>query len=166
VESSEDVTSELGSSDEHLVWRFALPEFGSEDTYAALAWRPREPRNWGRASGLVLSLGAAEEMRLTLELRTTTDNGDTVSWHHSVKVSDSQVLQALPWAQWRRRIADPRSGTQLRSGYGLEAFSDSGPTPEDLRRVTSLFFIATPEILEPGSAEEVQILELGVYGRR
>jgi hypothetical protein len=113
-----------------------------------------------------LRLGTAEEMRLTVELRTESEDGDTVAWHHSVKVNDQQRPLVLPWTQWRRRLADPRSGSRLRSGYGLEAFSDIGLTREDLRRVTSLFFIATPEILEPGSSEEVRILELGVYGRR
>jgi hypothetical protein len=146
------------------VWTFELPPLAGDDTYAALAWRPREAQDWSERSGLVTRLQSADEMRLTVEIRAETASGDTISWHHAVRAGEGRQSVALPWSQWRQRRSDPRSGSLSRSGEGLDALSDEGPTREDLRRVTGLFFIVTPEILEPGGREEVTIREIGVYG--
>jgi hypothetical protein len=164
VESSDDVSSELDTDGEQPVWTFELPAVGGDDTYAALAWRPREARDWSERSGLVANLQSEGEMRLIVEIRAETASGDTVSWHQSVRAGEGRQSVALPWSQWRQRRSDPRSGSLSRSGEGLDALSDEGPTREDLRRVTGLFFIVTPEILEPGGREEVTIREIGVYG--
>jgi len=164
VENSDDVSSELNTERERPEWSFALPAVGSDETYAALAWRPRAPENWSQRGGLVLQLEAAEAMRLIVEVRAETASGDTVSWYSSVKLDNEQRKLALPWFQWRQRYADPRTASRLRSGYGLRALSGRGPTPEDLRRVTGLFLIATPETLEPGSDERITVREVGLYG--
>ena len=164
VEGSADVSSELNTEGERPEWRFELPAVVADETYAALAWRPRAAADWSRRNGLVLQLEAAEAMRLLVEIRAETASGDTVSWYNSVKLDDEQRRLALPWFQWRQRYADPRTASRLRSGYGLRALSGSGPTPEDLRRVTGLFLIVTPEILEPGSNEEVTVREVSLYG--
>jgi hypothetical protein len=164
VENSDDVSSELNTERERPEWSFALPAVGSDETYAALAWRPRAPENWSQRGGLVLQLEAAEAMRLIVEVRAETASGDTVSWYSSVKLDNKQSKLALPWFQWRQRYADPRTASRLRSGYGLRALSRRGPTPEELRRVTGLFLIATPETLEPGSDERITVREVGLYG--
>ena len=163
-ESSADANSELNTDGERPEWRFDLPGDRSDESFAALAWRPRAPEDWSQKDGLVLRLESAAVMRLIVEVRAETASGDTSSWYNSVKVDDKQQKLALPWSQWRQRRADPRTGSRLRGGYGLKAATGRGPTPEDLHRVTGLFLIATPEILEPSSGERVTIREVGLYG--
>ncbi len=164
VESSDDVSSELSTDGERPEWSFELPAMGSDETYAALVWRPKDPEDWSQRDGLVLRLEAAKTMRLIVEVRAETAAGDTVSWYNSVKLDNERRTLALPWLQWRQRHADPRTTSRLRSGYGLRALSVRGPALEDLHRVTGLFLIATPEILEPGNGERVTVREVGLYG--
>jgi hypothetical protein len=164
VESSDNVSGELNTDGDRPVWTFELPAFGGDNTYAALAWRPRQVQDWSERNGLVADIESSEEMRLIVEIRAETESGATMSWHRSVRTGKGQQPLALPWSEWRQRRDDPRSGYLSSSGEGLDALSDEGPAREDLRRVTGLFLIVTPEILVPGDREEITIREIAVYG--
>jgi hypothetical protein len=164
AESSDDVSSVLDTDGERPEWSFELPEERTDETYTALAWRPRAPEDWSERDGLVFRLEAADEMRFVVELRAETADGETVSWYNSVKLDNERRTLVLPWFQWRQRSVDPRTASRLRRGYGLRALAGNAPAPEDLRRVTGLFLVVTPEILEPGSSERVTVREVGLYG--
>lgn len=143
--------------DEMTTWRFALEPDSIVDAFAAMAWRPQEPMDWSGAAGMVVDLRAAAPLRVNLEVRAYAADGTLESWVFSLKAGPRTEATAIPWARfrtpWGEDLSDVANADPRR------------PTGLDLRRVHGVFLVVTPSLLQEGSAVEIELWALGLYGR-
>jgi hypothetical protein len=136
-------------------WTFALAPDSNREAFAAMAWRPDPAMDWTDADGIVVDLRAAGPLRVSLEVRSTNDDGITESWAYSLKVDPERAAVAIPWhwfrRPWNEDLSDAENGAAKRPGA------------EDLGRVEGVFFIVTPAVLAPGSEAELELRALGLY---
>lgn len=146
------------SGSEMATWRFALGPAGGVNAFAAMAWRPQEPMDWSAADGMVVDLRAAAPLRVNLEVRAYAADGTSESWVFSLKAGPRNEATAVPWdffrTPWAEDLSDAENADPRR------------PAALDLRRVHGVFLVVTPSVLQKGSAEELELRTLGLYGGR
>jgi hypothetical protein len=143
--------------DEMATWSFALDPDSAVDAFAGMVWRLDEPMDWSGADGVVVDLRAAAPLRINLEVRAYTADGTSESWVFSLKAGPGSEATAVPWIRfrppWSSDLSDAENAGPRR------------PTGLDMRRVHGVFLVVTPLLLREGSAAEVQLRALGLYGR-
>ncbi len=146
------------SGDETAIWRFALEPDSVVDAFAAIAWRPQEPMDWSGAEGMVVDLRAAAPLRVNLEVRAYAADGRSESWVFSLKAGPQNEATAVPWNRFRTPWTEDLSAA--------ENTDPRRPTRLDLRRVHGVFLVVTPLLLQEGSAVELELRAMGLYGER
>jgi hypothetical protein len=142
---------------EMATWSFALEADSVVGAFAAMAWRPQEPMDWSDAEGMVVELRAAAPLRVNLEIRAYAADGTSETWVSSLKAGPRKAATAVPWDHFRTPWPEDLS----------DAANDDPRRPNglDLRRVHDVFLVVTPSLLQEGSAVEVELRTLGLYGQ-